>query len=206
MPNDMLMVIVTKVGATSSVDYVNTITSCKSLKFGFHNHFVARDLNLAPLIKTPLLAYDYPDLMESCLKSNNVGANYIKGLLEFFDRDNEVLGLHHLRLSSKGGHKEATFIYGVVLMALGMTEKGMAIINNLNDKVGVIILDSLWTNIQNSLRNINVTMKPAYVTSLKMMKPVLPCHPHDMNTFCPTCFYFFFMCEFFEFVIGLNPL
>ena len=78
MPNDMIMVIVSKVGATSSLDYFNTITSCKSLNFGFNNHFVAKDLNLAHLIKRPLLAYEYPDLMESCLKSNNVDANYIR--------------------------------------------------------------------------------------------------------------------------------
>ncbi|KAH0847095.1 hypothetical protein HID58_091812 [Brassica napus] len=175
MPNDMLMVIVSKVGATSSLDYFNTITSCKSLNF-------------------------------ELLKIQQRGCKLHQGLLEFFHRENESLGLHHLRLSSKGGHKEATFIYGVVLMALGMTEKGMNIINKLNDKEGPIILDSLWTNIQNSLEHINVTMKTAYVTSLKMMKPVLPCHPHDMNTFCPTCFYFFFMCEFFEFVLGLNSI
>lgn len=89
-----------------------------------------------------------------------------------------------LRLASKNGHKEGRFSYGVILMALGVTEKGMKIINKLTDKEGLAIVDSCWENIQISLEHINLTMEKVYVKSLEKMKPDLNCHPAEMNTSC----------------------
>lgn len=206
MPDDILMVVVSKVGTISSIDYLNTITSCKSLHFGIDNQFIAKKLNLAPLIRRPLLAYEYEDLMEKCLESNNASANYIKGLLELFNRQNQVVGIHHLRLAYTDGHNEARFIYGVVLLSLGMTEKGIKIINRLSEEVGLIGLDILWTSIRTTLEHSNVTMGEAYVTSLRMIKPVISCYPHETNVFCPTCFYLFFMSDFFDYITGLNSI
>uniref|UniRef100_A0A0D3ACL8 At2g35280-like TPR domain-containing protein n=1 Tax=Brassica oleracea var. oleracea TaxID=109376 RepID=A0A0D3ACL8_BRAOL len=56
-------------------------------------------------------------MMESLLASNHLDAHYVKGMCEYFDLDNPVLGLHHLRIASKGAHKEAKYLYGVLLMA-----------------------------------------------------------------------------------------
>lgn len=72
MPCDMLSLIVSKVGATSSVDYVNTILTCKKLNISFDNYFVAKDLDLQALVQRPREANNYKSLMESCLRRNNV--------------------------------------------------------------------------------------------------------------------------------------
>lgn len=103
---DMRMFIVLKVGSISPLDYYNTIIASKSLNFGFNNYFIAKDLNHAPLVRKPLLAYKYKSLMDSCLKANNTNSNFFKGMLEYFHCQNQFLGLHHIRLAAKGGHKE----------------------------------------------------------------------------------------------------
>lgn len=124
LPDDMLMCIVAKVGASSPIDYFNTVVSCKSLGFGCDTYLIARELNLAPFVKEPLRSRRYQKVMDSCLRANNPMANYVKGVLEFFHHRNQFLGMHHFRLAHKSGHKEGTYIYGVLSMAMGNFVKG----------------------------------------------------------------------------------
>ncbi|XP_013669600.2 F-box protein At2g35280-like [Brassica napus] len=114
LPEDMLRVIVSKVGATSSTDYGNTLLTCKSLNFNLDDPLIAKVLSLGPLVKKPHLADRYRKMMDSLLGANNVDAHYVKGISEYFRFGNHFLGLHHLRLASKGNHKEARYLYGVL--------------------------------------------------------------------------------------------
>ena len=124
MPDDMLRLIISKVGATSSTDYCNAVLTCKSLNFGLDDPLIAKTLSIAPLVERPHLANGYEKMMESLLAANNLDVHYVKGMCEYFYFDNHFFGLHHLRLASKGDHKEAKYLYGFLLMALGMIEKG----------------------------------------------------------------------------------
>ncbi|KAF2609252.1 hypothetical protein F2Q68_00045817 [Brassica cretica] len=100
---------------TSFLDYFNTIITCKSLSFGSENFSVAKDLNLLPLVKQPALANRYNTLVNSCLKANNLDAHFLKGMLEYFQSQNQFLGLHHIRIASKSGHLQGRYVYGVLL-------------------------------------------------------------------------------------------
>lgn len=142
--------------------------------------------------------------MDRCLEAINVDANFIKGILKFFHYENQFLGLHHIRKAAKSGHTEARYVYSVLLMAIGQTEKGIKIINKLTDQEGIAAVDSCCTNMQISLQDINLSMKKIFVVSLLKMKPVDNCHPPEINTACSTCYHFFLMTEFFEMMLGLN--
>ncbi|KAH0888091.1 hypothetical protein HID58_050520, partial [Brassica napus] len=76
---------------TSFLNYFNTIITCKSLSFGSENFSVAKDLNLSPLVKQPALANRYNTLVNSCLKANNLDAHFLKGMLEYFQSQNQFL-------------------------------------------------------------------------------------------------------------------
>ncbi|KAH0883092.1 hypothetical protein HID58_059188 [Brassica napus] len=89
MPDDMLCLIISKVGAALSTD----------------DPLIAKTLSVAPLVERPHLANGYEKMMESLLAANNLDAHYVKGMREYFYFDNHFLGLHHLRLASKGDHK-----------------------------------------------------------------------------------------------------
>ncbi|CAN6833060.1 unnamed protein product [Brassica oleracea] len=105
MPDDMLCLIISKVGAALSTGYCNAVLTCKSLNFGLDDPLIAKTLSVAPLVERPHLANEYEKMMESLLAANNLDAHYVKGMREYFYFDNHFLGLHHLRLASKGDHK-----------------------------------------------------------------------------------------------------
>ncbi|CAN6917108.1 unnamed protein product [Brassica oleracea] len=148
MPDDMLRLIVSKVGASSSADYC---------------------------------------------------------MCEYFDLGNPVLGLYHLRIASKGAHKEAKYLYGVLLMATGMISKGKKILSKLTEDIGLESVETSWDNVQASLSHLTVEMKEVYVDSLISMEPELNCHPPGVNTVCYKCYHAYLMTEFFEMALGLNP-
>ncbi|CAN6879090.1 unnamed protein product [Brassica oleracea] len=134
MPEDMRLLIVSKVGQNSPVDYFNTVLTCRSLSFRPDNPSVAKDLNLSPFVKKPLLSNQYESLMDACLKADNIDAHFVKGMIQFFQSQNQVLGLHHIHIASKSGHLQGRYIFGVLLMAIGETDKGIKIINDLTEE------------------------------------------------------------------------
>ncbi|KAG2258868.1 hypothetical protein Bca52824_078162 [Brassica carinata] len=75
-----------------------------------HNPSVAKDLNLSPFVKKPLLSNQYESLMDACLKVDNIDAHFVKGMIQFFQSQNPVLGLHHIHIASKSGHLQGRYI------------------------------------------------------------------------------------------------
>ncbi|CAH8392028.1 unnamed protein product [Eruca vesicaria subsp. sativa] len=94
MPDDMRHVIVSKVGAISSIDYYNTIISCKALNFTSHPSIITTPSSLARHSTSHLTT-----TLSSSLRANNIEAHYIKGIVEYFRTENKFLGLHHLQLT-----------------------------------------------------------------------------------------------------------
>ncbi|KAH0936778.1 hypothetical protein HID58_004239 [Brassica napus] len=184
--------------------YFNAIVASKSLYFRFDNRFIAKDLNLSPLVKKPALAKRYRSLMDSCLKANNVDANFVTGMLQYFHYRNQFLGMHHLRIASEAGHLQGRYVYGVLLMAIGQTEKGVRVINKFTDEKGIKTVENCIEDFQISLYRLDRNVKDIYVTSFIKMQPVHQCHPPEISTACSECHHFFLMTEFFEMMIGLN--
>ncbi|RID50181.1 hypothetical protein BRARA_H00926, partial [Brassica rapa] len=101
LPDDVLCIIVSKGGSSSSLDVCNARLSCRSLKFDLSDRAIAKDLKLSPLVKNPMRAKFYNSLINSCLKEDNLDAHFIVGVLEFFGNRNKYLGLHHLQIATK---------------------------------------------------------------------------------------------------------
>ncbi|CAN6891016.1 unnamed protein product [Brassica oleracea var. botrytis] len=72
--------------------------------------------------------------MDACIKADNIDAHFVKGMIQFFQSQNQVLGLHHIHIASKSGHLQGRYIFGVLLMAIGETDKGIKIINDLTEE------------------------------------------------------------------------
>ncbi|CAN6985803.1 unnamed protein product [Brassica oleracea var. botrytis] len=72
--------------------------------------------------------------MDAYLKADNIDAHFVKGMIQFFQSQNQFLGLHHIHIASKSGHLQGRYIFGVLLMAIGETDKGIKIINDLTEE------------------------------------------------------------------------
>ncbi|KAF2566075.1 hypothetical protein F2Q68_00024295 [Brassica cretica] len=169
MPEDMRLFIVSKMASTSPIHYFNTIITCKRLSFGPDNYSIAKALNLSPLVNQPSLANRYQTLVDRCLETNNIDAHFVKGMLEYFESQNQIIGLHHIHIASKGGHVQGTYVYGVLLMAIGETENGVKIINKLTDDKRISVVEDCMANFQHSMERPFLHMKETYVSSMKKM-------------------------------------
>ncbi|KAF3560106.1 hypothetical protein F2Q69_00011100 [Brassica cretica] len=207
MPEDMRLFIVSKMASTSLIEYFNTIITCKRLSFGPDNYSVAKALNLSPLVNQPSLANRYQTLVDRCLETNNIDAHFVKGMLEYFESQNQIIGLLHIHIASKGGHVQGTYVYGVLLMAIGETENGVKIINKLTDGEFSVVEDCM-ANFQRSMERPFFHMKETYVSSMKTMWPHLNCHPQEGadTTVCSNCFHFFLLTKFYKTMLGFNDL
>ncbi|KAJ4875581.1 Uncharacterized protein Rs2_40599 [Raphanus sativus] len=205
LPDDMLRLIVSKVGSASSTDYFNAISSCNSMTFGVTDPMITKTLNITPLVKRPDRATSYTEFMASLIAANKFDAHFVKGMSEYFSFNNRFLGLHHLRFASKGNHKETKYLYGLLLMALGMIDKGKKILSKLTNDVGLASVEMIWESIQSSLSYLPVELKDEYVASYMSMQPEVDCHPEEINTVCSNYYHAFLMSEFSDMVIDVNP-
>ncbi|CAN6980380.1 unnamed protein product [Brassica oleracea var. botrytis] len=129
-------------------------------------------------------------------------------MLEYFQSQNQILGLHHIHTASEGGHLQRRYVYGVLLMAIGQTKKGVKIINKLTDEQGISVVEDYMANFQQSLEHPLLQMKDIYVSSVLKMWPDLNCHPQEGadNTVCANCFHFFLLTNFYKMMLGFNDL
>ncbi|KAL0757283.1 hypothetical protein Bca101_094951 [Brassica carinata] len=119
-----------------------------------------------------------------------------------------IIGLHHIHIASKGGHVQGTYVYGVLLMAIGETENGVKIINKLTDDKGISVVEDCMANFQRSMERPFLHMKETYVSSMKKMWPQINCHPQEGadTTVCSNCFQFFLLTKFYKTMLGFNDL
>lgn len=143
-----------------------------------------------------------------CLQANNVDAHFVKVTIEFFRSQDHFLGLHHIHIAFKCGHLQGTYVHGVLLMAIGQTEIGVKIINNLTDEHGIIVVEDCMEKFKRSLQRPLLHMKDINVSSILEMWPDLNCHPQDesQDTVCSNCFHFYLLTEFYKMMLGFNDL
>ncbi|ESQ44825.1 hypothetical protein EUTSA_v10003388mg, partial [Eutrema salsugineum] len=92
-------------------------------------------MNLKPLAVQPLQALNkYNQLMERCLLNGNAEAHYIKGIQEYFHRNNTNIGLQHLKSTAQGSYKKNMYLYGIIMLCRGETEEGKAYLDKLGCK------------------------------------------------------------------------
>ncbi|VVB15125.1 unnamed protein product [Arabis nemorensis] len=193
---DLIGEIVARVGADSPQDYVNFILSCKELAASAPDKRMRKRLNLAPLVKRPLASSSYQKLMDKWLANNNPYAHYIEGILEYFVHNDKFTGLYHFSVAADAGHKEAVYLYAIILLCKGLTNSGQHYLSQLKWEEDTTMVDKCWENIKTSLHGIRVLRKRLYVTSLRQMKPRDACHLYDMNNSCAKCFYYKQMFKF----------
>ncbi|XP_019101849.1 PREDICTED: F-box protein At2g35280-like [Camelina sativa] len=66
----------------------------------------------------------YQDLMEKCIASENVQALYIKGIQEYFHKNNTETGLKHLKKAAEGSYDNNIYLYGNVKFCRGDIAEG----------------------------------------------------------------------------------
>ncbi|MED6110367.1 hypothetical protein PIB30_042156 [Stylosanthes scabra] len=126
LPKDLLVEIVASVASHSSIDFHNAKKSCKDLLDAGEDNYVYRRISLDrfPFIqwrRSPttdkLLLF-----LKRCKENQNAESLYREGLRECLGNGNMKEGLKSLDMAAKEGHKEAKYVYGMMLLCSSLCE------------------------------------------------------------------------------------
>ncbi|CAH2070117.1 unnamed protein product [Thlaspi arvense] len=191
LPEDIVGEILARVGSSSRRQLRHVMEASKALAKAANDKGVYKALNLRPLVFHPLATrYRYKDLMEKTLTNGNIEAHYIKGILEYFHKNNTITGLQHLKLAARGSYSEGMHLYGIILLSRGEMEEGKAYLDQLGWQHSKTRGDRCWRNIKKSLHGVRVLRLPAYRETIRVMKPTIMCNLNDLENRCHHCYYY----------------
>ncbi|XP_010412529.1 PREDICTED: F-box protein At2g35280-like [Camelina sativa] len=125
LPNDVLGDIISRVAKLSRNTVRHVMQASPHLAKAAQDHRVYKNTNLKPLAMNPLAALTrYQDFMEKCIASGNVEAHYIKGIQEYFQKNNTQTGLEHLKTAATSSYENGIYLYGIVQMCRGDGDEG----------------------------------------------------------------------------------
>lgn len=157
--------------------------------------------DLSYLLDDPLDAVEnYPELMEMCLRVNNPHANYIKGVHEYFGRNNVAQGLDHLKRSADGKCDVATYLYGLLMLSRGNMHEGRRYLSTLGWNTNMKRAEQCWTNVKKSLKRFHITMEDCYVENMFLLKPARRCHVNSFAKRCTRCFLYKQVMQFVDYI------
>ncbi|CAH8334508.1 unnamed protein product [Eruca vesicaria subsp. sativa] len=128
--------------------------------------------------------------MDVTLAAGNIEAHYVRGIQEYFHKNNATVCLAHLKIAAQGSYDNGIYLYGMIMLCRGQEEEGKAMVEKLGWRQNPIRVDESWKNIKRSLHGITVTTLDSYLTAYETSMETINCHLEDINARCATCFYF----------------
>ncbi|XP_057720626.1 putative F-box protein At1g67623 [Arachis stenosperma] len=116
LPKELLVEIVASVASHSIIDLHNVKKSCKDLLEAVEDNYVYRRVSLDKFSFIPRFSNDKELLfLKRCKENQNTESLYREGLRECLWNGNAE-GLRLLDMAAKEGHKEAKYVYGIILL------------------------------------------------------------------------------------------
>ncbi|XP_010431376.1 PREDICTED: F-box protein At2g35280-like [Camelina sativa] len=110
LPNDILGDIISRVALILRKTVRHVMQASPQLTEAAQDNRVYKKINLRPLAMNPLAAITkYQDLVEKCIASGNVKAHYIKGVQEYFHKNNTEADLE-LKKAAEGNYKDGIYL------------------------------------------------------------------------------------------------
>ncbi|CAK8535590.1 unnamed protein product [Lathyrus sativus] len=118
LPRDLLLNVIAIIGSQSFIDLHKIKVCCKDFFEVAQERYVLQKISLDnfPFIqwipnKNALLFF------KRCVESKNSESLYRDGLLKYFNYPNgNMAGLKSLKIAAQMGHKEAMYVYGIILL------------------------------------------------------------------------------------------
>ncbi|XP_004508629.1 putative F-box protein At1g67623 [Cicer arietinum] len=118
LPRDLLLEVVTNVASQSFIDLHNMKMCCKDFLEVTEDKHVLQNISLDnfPLIQW-FLNERALSFLKRCMECENIESLFREGLREYFRYPNgNIDGLENLKKASQKGHKEAKYVYGMILL------------------------------------------------------------------------------------------
>ncbi|KAK4256623.1 hypothetical protein QN277_006326 [Acacia crassicarpa] len=117
LPKELLMEVLARVASGSVSDLYKAKVCCREFLHASDNDYVYEHVSLE---KFPLIPWFVTDkefsFLKRCKESGNSESLYRDGMVEYFSSLNLNSGLESLRMASQKGHKDANYVYGMILI------------------------------------------------------------------------------------------
>lgn len=118
LSRDLLVEVVASAASQSFIDLHNMKICCKDFLEATEDNYVWQRVSLE---KFPLIEWFPNDkalsFLKRCRESENTESLYREGLREYFGYPNgNIGGLGSLKMASQKGHREAKYVYGMILL------------------------------------------------------------------------------------------
>ncbi|WZZ64475.1 hypothetical protein YC2023_075845 [Brassica napus] len=192
LPQELQTEIISRLAKNSRKDVRKIMEASPILAIAAAQPQVYENINLRPLTIHPLASLRrYQDyLMDRCLAAGNLKAHYIRGIQEYFHKNNTSVGLSHIKIAAQGLYDNGIYLYGMIMLCRGEEEEGKAMMEKLCWRQNTGRADRSWKNIKRSLHGVNIATLDTYLTAYATTRATIKCHRDDINVRCATCFYY----------------
>ncbi|XP_061365209.1 F-box protein At2g35280-like [Gastrolobium bilobum] len=166
LPKDLLVEVVASVASHSFIDLHNMKLCCRGFLDAAEDKYVCKHVSLD---KFPLIQWNPKEkelsFLKRCRESENMESLYREGLREYFSCSNGD-GLGSLKNAAQKGHKEAKYVYGMILLCSKddeLRKEGIEHMRFLRKSKCIIrcrknvkrLIKTMWKNNRMSARNRN---------------------------------------------------
>lgn len=117
LPKELLMEVLARVASGSVSDLYKAKISCRDFLHAGDDDFVYQHVSMD---KFPLIPWFISDkessFLRRCRESGNSESLYREGMVQYFSSLQINSGLESLRKASENGHKDAKYVYGMILI------------------------------------------------------------------------------------------
>ncbi|CAN6898952.1 unnamed protein product [Brassica oleracea] len=169
----------------------NVLTAFPGLGTAAKSPLVLKHLNLQFLTVQSLSSLNmYQNLMNLCVSAGNLEAHYLRGMQEYFQKENIADGLAHLQITAQGLYDNAIYLYGIIMLSRGDPAIGKPLLDSLGWRENKARSDACWQSIKTSIHGVRVKRFEIYITTYKATSPTINCHRNNIAIRCETCYYF----------------
>ncbi|XP_058777039.1 F-box protein At2g35280-like [Vicia villosa] len=168
LPRELLLDLIAIIGSQSFIDLHKMKVCCKDFLEVAQESYVLQKISLEnfPFIEWTRTPNENALLFfKQCVESENSESLYRDGLLKYFNYpDGNIVGLLSLKIAAQTGHKEAMYVYGMILLCSEDQEsrkQGVEYMRSLRKSKCIMSLrmkvqsltNSLWKNNGMLVRN-----------------------------------------------------
>lgn len=117
LPKELLMEVLKRVASASVSDLNKAKLICRDFLDAAENDYIYQHVSME---KFPLIPWFISDkefsFLKRCRESGNSESLYREGMVEYFSSLKVNSGLENLKMAAQNGHKEAKYVYAVILM------------------------------------------------------------------------------------------
>ncbi|PWA85461.1 tetratricopeptide-like helical domain-containing protein [Artemisia annua] len=215
LSRDLLVDVLGRVAASSFTDVFNAKLSCQDFLDAVEDDYIFQNISMEKFQIIPWFQQSDSEIsfLTNCLNKGNPEALFRQGVrclvlqIEYFQLVKVGSGLRYLKMAAEKGHPEATYVYGMIMLARGGEpgQQALSLLNSMYSRLGdskicecrekfKSVLGILWVRNKISVEEVNFKcQKRNHVNNVRRMnfdedEEILKCDScmwsRKLNAFC----------------------